>query len=192
MTGCRGLRQSYLLTRKNHQMMNKQFTTEFEDSTAKLLDALSVFNDGNFNTIPFEGSWTAGQVAEHVFKSEGRLPGLLLGHTAPADRDPAGNVAQIRKVFLDFSTKLQSPAFILPSEDAKDRTEMIGMLERNREEMGRIIREDDLTLICEDDPFPGVGCFTRLEWVCFMNCHALRHAHQLNHIHQVLRDLRQA
>lgn len=174
--------------RQNHHMMNAQLNTEFEDSTRKLFQALSAFDDSNFNTIPFEGSWTAGQVAEHVFKSEGRLPGLLLGHTSPADRDPAENVAQIRKVFLDFSTKLKSPDFILPSDDAKDRTALIGMLERNREEMGRIIREDDLTLVCQDDPFPGVGCFTRLEWISFMNCHSLRHAHQLHHIHQVLTE----
>lgn len=167
-------------------MRAEQLTTEFEESTQKLFQALRAFTDTNFNTVPFEGSWTAGQVAEHVFKSEGRLPGLLLGHTTPADRDPARNVAQIRKVFLDFSTKLKSPDFILPSEGAKDSTALIGLLEQNRQQMGRIIRESDLTLICEDDPFPGVGCFTRLEWVCFMNCHSLRHAHQLAHIHQVL------
>ena len=40
---------------------------EFEETTFDLGKVLSSFSQEEFNKIPFEGSWTAGQVAEHLF-----------------------------------------------------------------------------------------------------------------------------
>ena len=38
---------------------------EIKQTAADLLQALEAFNEHSFNQVPFEGSWTAGQVAEH-------------------------------------------------------------------------------------------------------------------------------
>ena len=39
---------------------------EIEQSVDNFIDTLSKFNDEQVNTIPFAGSWTAGQVADHL------------------------------------------------------------------------------------------------------------------------------
>ena len=62
----------------------------------------------------FHGSWTAGQVMEHVTKSNTgiakalNIEGMAVGRNADA-REP-----ELREMFLDFSVKFQSPDFILP------------------------------------------------------------------------------
>lgn len=165
-------------------MTDQELFTEVDEATRKLLHAASVFNDRNFNVVPFAGSWTAGQVAEHVFKSESGVPDILLGNTSRARRDPQEHIPQLRAVFLDFATKMKSPRFILPSDEPKDRKKMIGDLEATKEWISRVVREIDLTRVCEDFLFPGVGALTGLELISFTNYHSLRHAHQLNNIHE--------
>ena len=44
------------------ELNKKELLSSFDDTTAKLLHALSLFNEEELNTVPFEGSWTAGQV----------------------------------------------------------------------------------------------------------------------------------
>jgi hypothetical protein len=166
--------------------MAEDLVSEFEATMEDLLTAIASFNQQQFNTQPFEGGWTAGQVAEHVLKSMSRLPGLLQGGSKPTDGDPYGKTGTIRSVFLDFSTKMKSPDFILPSNELKDKTFFLTAFEKTGKEIGGLIQTIDLSRTFTDFPFPQLGELTGWEWICFAICHTKRHTRQIKAIGEKL------
>jgi len=167
--------------------MDNNIIKEFEESTTGLFQILSSFTNEQFNRVPFEGSWTAGQVAEHLFKSESNAVNAISGNTQPTtDRNPDANEKAIRSSFLNFEIKFQSPDFILPSDEPKDKEEFLKRFENTREGIRQVVKTEDLTLTCTDFSLPGLGEVTRYEWVCFVICHSKRHTHQLKNIHDKL------
>lgn len=153
----------------------------------EVLAALAAFNNTDFNKVPFAGSWTGGQVAEHLLKSIEGIPGLLAGDTAPtAGREPDSHVQTIEDIFLDFDTKMQSPEFILPGEGTHDVKAMLQAYRATIDAIAEKARTLDLSLSCTAFEFPQVGYFTRWEWISFGICHTLRHARQLRNIHHHL------
>ncbi len=66
-----------------------------EETFSRLTAAISKFSEKQFSTpFPFEGSWTAGQVAEHIIKSIGGMPDQK---TQPSDRAHNEKIEAIRK-----------------------------------------------------------------------------------------------
>lgn len=160
-----------------------------ELTTAKdaFLKTLALFTQDNFNTVPFEGSWTAGQVAQHIFKSIDGVPYLITGGSKPTRRDPAQNVPGLRQMFLDFETKMKSPHFILPDDSPKDLQQFVQAL---KEKFDAIIKNSTgayLALTITEFEFPGMGKVTRLELLNFISVHTQRHTHQLKEIKKHLK-----
>ncbi len=170
--------------------MSKNITGEIinglEETTKEFLQAISLFDQTQFNKIPFEESWTAGQVAEHIYKSESRIPALLNGSNKPTLRSPVQNIEQIKNIFLDLSNKFKSPDFILPGDDEKDKNELYENLKTNRAEILQLAGELDLSKTYDMFALPGIGEMTGLEWLTFINCHSKRHSRQLKNIYDVL------
>ncbi|MGK4569346.1 DinB family protein [Flavobacterium sp. 3HN19-14] len=152
----------------------------FEELT-QLIDS---FSEENFNKIPFEGSWTAGQVAQHIKLSAGNVTSVLNGNTAATDRDPEEKIAQLRDLFMNFDTKMQSPVFIIP-EFKKYKTEKFVTFFKNLEEdLSEAIENLDLSQTCLDFEIPGFGKLTRIELIAFVIFHTQRHIHQMRKISQ--------
>jgi len=167
--------------------MNEGIKTEFEESTADLLRTLTSFTNEQFNQVPFEGSWTAGQVSEHLFKSESNAVRTMKGKTKPTEgRNPDANEEAFRESFLNFDIKFQSPDFVLPSDELKNPEEFVKKFKKTREDIRKIIEAGDLNLTCTNFSFPGMGELTRQEWICFVNCHSIRHTQQLKNINNRL------
>jgi DinB superfamily len=167
--------------------MKEKLITGLEETSKDLLATLSYFTQEEFNRVPFEGSWTAGQVAEHLFKSESNIPRVLNGNWEETERDPFEKVAAIESIFLDYTIKLQSPEFILPSDEAKDKEYFIKGFEGTRKELKRLITNSDLSRTFTDFPFPQLGRFTGWEWICFAVCHSKRHIRQMKLIAERLK-----
>ena len=168
-------------------MMNSQeVLKEFKQSADELLQTLSRFSPEEFNRIPFEGSWTAGQVAEHVLKSATGLPRVLKGSTRETERDTNGLIPTLTSIFLDFSTKLQSPDFIIPSNGPHDKQEMIQAMKKTMDEIISSASTADLDKTLTSFPFPQLGEMTGLEWIYFSTCHSKRHTNQLKNIYNRL------
>ncbi|RYY60610.1 MAG: DinB family protein [Chitinophagaceae bacterium] len=155
-------------------------------TSREFLDACRLFTHEEFNKVPFAGSWTPGQVAEHVYKSVSGMPSIMKGNVADTSRDPAAKVAELETIFLDFSTKLKSPDFILPSDKKHDQQEMINALSASFDQIIEIAETEDLSLTCLDFQFPNSGPLTRLELISFAHVHTKRHAHQLSKIKSAL------
>jgi hypothetical protein len=159
--------------------MTQDLLQEFESATTNFLDMLGSFDQQQINTIPFEGSWTAAQVGEHVFKSDNFILESLNGPVQPTNRAPDKQVNGIKKVFLDFETKLAAPEVIIPANGTHDKEALLPALKATREQMTRIIKTTDLTATCFN---PILGEITRLELLTFVTVHTQRHTNQLRKI----------
>jgi len=162
--------------------MKNDLPAEIANAKEALLTALGKFDDETINTVPFEGSWTGGQVAEHVLKSASGVMAALEGDTKPADRNPEQNVQQLRELFLNFNIKMQSPDFIIPSNDPKDIDFLVKALSRTFDGIEKSAVSDDLSLICTTFEMPVMGYLSRSEFINFTYAHTQRHTHQLNNI----------
>ncbi|NII26587.1 DinB family protein [Pseudoflavitalea sp. X16] len=156
------------------------------DLTARgLLETVAAFSQGQFNKIPFAGSWTAGQVSEHLLKSIAGIPELMLGNTrTTTERKGDEKVQAIESIFLDYDIKMKSPDFTLPSGGPHDRNELLNGLRTALDALAEKARTTDLTATCTDFPFPRIGELTRWEWICFAICHSKRHTLQLKNIYR--------
>ncbi|MBW4889805.1 DinB family protein [Mucilaginibacter sp. HMF5004] len=166
--------------------MEKHIATELTNAGDNFLKALSLFTPEEFNKVPFKDSWTAGQIAEHIYKSIKGVPELLTAKGLPTQRDPEQNVAGIRQMFLDFSTKMKSPDFILPSNDTKDKADLMKKLDENFSSIIAAAKTQDHTLTIKDFEFPGSGPVTRIELLNFISVHTQRHTHQLQKVSEAM------
>jgi len=162
--------------------MKNDIITEFESTFADLEAALEKFDENKFNLIPFEGSWSAAQVADHLLQSNNISVNTLTGGVIESNRDPDENEAAIRSAMMDFETKTNAPDFVLPSVEIMNKDEILDCFRTSGSKLRSILIEEDLTKLCTDFPLPVIGELTRYEWLCFTICHTKRHTNQINNI----------
>lgn len=155
---------------------------EFERTEKELTAVFSKFTAAEANKSITPESWTAAQVAEHIIKSQSNFPDLLKGHSSATERDPEEKREKIRKMFLDFSTKMRSPDFILPAEEDHDKVLVLDQIKGKETEISAALKSADLTRTYTDFELPGFGPFTGYEWGWFIIYHTQRHIHQLKNI----------
>ena len=172
-------------------MSTNSILSEVKQTGIELIETIAAFTDEDLNRVPFKGSWTAGQVAEHLLKSESGLPLILRGTSRPTEGSPDENVEEIRNTFLDFKTKMQSPEIILPTAGTKNKEKLVCALEANRRLILELASTTDLTRTFTTYPFPGIGMLTGREWLCFLVCHTIRHIRQMKNIYSIVRASRE-
>ena len=159
---------------------------DFKEATADLLDNLFSIGKDQINAIPFNGSWTAAQLGEHLYQSYKGIPQLFRMPGRTSDRDPAAKKDMIAADFLNFNIKMKSPGFIVPELRTYDREELLNRL---RSVIGNIVETSsniDPTEECTAFALPVYGHLTRLEWIYFLIYHTQRHVHQLKKIREAL------
>lgn len=166
--------------------MKQETLAAFEKTVYELQQTLVPFDQQLLNTVPFEGSWTAAQVVSHVQQSQSLVAGLLYGKTHRAERNPEEKIQVVKKIFLDFSTKLKSPDLILPPGEAQDKEKLLSHLETTAIKITAAIETLPLSEICEEFALPAIGEMTRMEWMYFVIYHTQRHIHQLENISKIL------
>jgi hypothetical protein len=159
--------------------MEKELASEIELTAAELLQVISGFDQEHFNEHPFKDSWTPGQVAEHIYLSASGVLSAVKGSTGPTERDPGQMVAPMRDAFLNFNIKMQSPDFVIPSNDPKDKSSLMLSLKDTWTGLAHAVRTYDLHATCLGFDMPTVGPMTRLEWLSFVVVHTQRHIWQL-------------
>jgi hypothetical protein len=163
-------------------MKTREILEELEQTTTDFSNVLASFTPAQVNMVPFENSWTAGQVAEHILMAETGLPGVLLNNNKTTERPKDEKVPDIEAIFLDFNTKLQAPEFIIPGSGPHDKEQLLRSFQKERSEILMIAGTEDLTQLCTIFPFPQIGELTRWEWITFVICHSKRHIFQLRNI----------
>ncbi|TCC85807.1 DinB family protein [Pedobacter hiemivivus] len=163
--------------------MNKnEIVKELKSTITEFQQLISSFDEQQLNAVPFEGSWTPAQVARHICKANSGFAEALNGPVQDTDRAPDQSVKTIERIMLDFTTKMNAPAFILPEMKAYNKERLINTLEDIKVDVSKAVTDLDLTQTCLSFELPGLGQVTRLEAVYFMIYHTQRHAHQLKNI----------
>jgi hypothetical protein len=167
--------------------MKKDILNAIDETTDQLLTQIALFSQEKFNTVPFEGSWTAAQVAEHIYKSETGIPKIWQGNTVVTTRPVDEKVNILKSIFLDFSSKLKSPDFILPSGGTQQVETLYNAIQSNRAIIRHLIETIDLNLTFTDASFPQLGELTGIEWASFLIYHSKRHTLQLQNIFAIIK-----
>ncbi|BFM45541.1 hypothetical protein CFS9_41820 [Flavobacterium sp. CFS9] len=163
--------------------LKKEITTTF----GEFYDTLSLFTTAEINQVPFEGSWTAGQVTRHIIKSTSGLRQVCDSDTQKLPGNYDDKIPVLTSIFLDFSSKYNSPDFIYPEDREYDKTDLLSSLKRIESEMLPIAENYDLTLTCMNFEIPGVGNLTIYELLSFCVMHAKRHLNQLKNIYNIVK-----
>ncbi len=158
-----------------------EVTNAFKNITDELLELLNSKEETQLNLKPFEGSWSATQVGEHLYKSYAFVE-ILNGHTKPTNRIPDEKVELGKALFENFEAKYKSPEPIVPSATLIKKNELINNLKQRISQIMEVITTKDLLLICKDFAIPEYGEFTGLEWVWFNIYHTRRHVRQIKNI----------
>ncbi|MDR7370033.1 DinB family protein [Flavobacterium aquidurense] len=169
--------------------MKKLLQTNIIETFKKLSEIHSKFTQSELNTVPFEGSWTAGQTTQHIIMASSGFAALFAGHTEGTPRRPDLYVKDLEELFLNFNTKMNAPDFLKPElKDYNKEEQTIKLLEKESDLL-TLSEIHDLTLTCLDFQLPGFEKFTILEFIFFALVHAQRHTHQLNEIYKVLKKV---
>lgn len=162
--------------------MPQHIINQLETALDETLTLLTSFDEKELNTVPFEGSWTAAQVGRHLFKSEEGIDELFFMTTEPVDRAPDARAEEFKKIFLDFSTKMESPDFLVPDDKEYNKERLLQSLKNTKDKVVKAVQTNDLSgLASLPDAHPLKGS-SKLEIVHFMTYHTMRHNHQITKI----------
>jgi hypothetical protein len=150
-----------------------------DTTITSLLEIINKFTPQNINSIPFEGSWTAAQVADHLTKSTISITRALGLTGTKINRDPDERIQELKDIFLNFSTKLKSPDFILPTRDYYEKEVIIAHLTHWLVKLKEIAKDADLSEMIKH---PAFGDITKFEILHFVLYHTQRHTYQLKNI----------
>jgi hypothetical protein len=148
-------------------------------------DFIMPMDDGMINQVPYEGSWTTGQVYDHITKSNNGLSRSLQTPSKPADRDPEARIPELKKVFLDFTHKMKSPDFIIPGNGPFEKQAVISRLDKSLQNLKDNAKDADIKDLIEGLP---LGPITKLEILRFIGIHIERHIHQMEKITTALKN----
>lgn len=165
--------------------MTNPYAPQLETTFTELKNILSSLTEEQLNTTPFPGSWTAGQVGDHLLKSYG-VAQTMNGRSAKAERPFDEKEEIIKSVFLDFDKKLQSPDFIIPTNDHISKEELLQAISDKAAVILQAAQTKDPAELCLDAELPVIGKLTLLEWACFVFCHTQRHINQLKKINSYI------
>lgn len=159
----------------------RKLFADLDKTTTSFILLLDVANENMLDIIPFENSWTVAQVASHVTKSNKAIAQGLQMQGQPAERNADENVEKLKKFFLDYKAKYQSPEFILPTQKKYSKKEVITKLQDSVNMLKSLRDKTDLS---EMITLPGLGEITKFEMLNFVVFHTKRHTRQLKNIMQ--------
>ena len=166
-----------------NSLNTKELFISLDDASSQLLNMIASLSEAELNDVPFKNSWTAAQLASHVTKSNSSISQALNIEAKPAERDPAERVQELKRMFLDFTTKFQSPDFISPMQGSYEKEILISKLNRSVERLKEAARKVNLTDIIN---LPAFGEITKFELLHFVLYHTKRHIHQLKNIMRII------
>jgi len=158
---------------------------QIDETVSELIELMSLLDEDDVNTIPYQDSWTAGQLFEHITKSTESLARAMQKEGTPTERDPGEHIDNLKRIFLDFSTKLKSPDFIVPLEGLYEKSVSIQKLGSSFQHLRDSARSADLTVVIKGTP---LGDSTKWEILHFVLYHTQRHLHQMKKIYDALKN----
>ena len=167
-------------------MDTKEIFSEIDSTITEVEQLFSLFTDEEVNSIPFEGSWTAAQLVEHVNLSLSGFIYQLFGPVRDTERQPDAGVQQLRDMFLNFENKFQASPPIKPASKNYKKAELLSTLDELKTKLSSFDTSSDLSKTCVAVELPFFGYLTRTEIAYFIIYHTQRHLHQLKNIYNII------
>lgn len=166
------------------QNLNRQrYLDMFDRMTEDLLETYTELDKATFHRPLGEGKWTAGQVLEHLIKSEKGT--LLIIDRTPAAPAGEGRVADEKVALIEgFKSpeqQLVAPPNLQPGDPTgHKRMDMLDVLADLRGDMRTVydFHPNEATVI-EMYAHPIFGTLTVCEWFFFTAMHGERHRMQV-------------
>lgn len=159
-----------------------QLKSELDKALNQFMQLIASLDDEQLNKKPFEGSWSAGGIAEHLIMSNKGFVEIINGPDKETERAPDKLEETIKRDFGDFSFKMDAPEFVWPKNSRNNKHELLHSLGKLKGAFEHAIETLDLSKTCLAFEVPVYGYLTRLEAIWFIICHTTRHAHQLKNI----------
>jgi hypothetical protein len=93
-----------ILYNKLINAMKDEILNRFDKTTDELIGLLTPLTQEQLNKVPFENSWTAGQVGDHLCKSYDAT-GVLNGNIKATDRVPDEKAGRGKQAVFRFHYK---------------------------------------------------------------------------------------
>jgi hypothetical protein len=155
--------------------LNQDISSVFDE----VIDVLNEIPQNLFNKIPFEDSWTIGQVAEHIAICSRGIPD---GHVKEVERVYDENEEALKGIFLDMNQKAKAAPAVTPHLPPHQKEELLEKIKANKIVLTKTVKDKELSQICLDMEFPFMGYLTRYEWLRFVQVHTQRHLNQIKNI----------
>lgn len=163
-------------------METKDLHEKTDGTLRELILLIYSFDQEEMNRVPFEGSWTAGQLAQHIILSCSGFLEMVNGALDESKKVPDLLVERIKDTFLNFDIRMKSPDFVVPPDKTYEKEDVLHSLEDIRLKLLDAIDTLDLTKTCTSFQLPVYGFLTRWEAIHFVLYHTQRHIQQLQNI----------
>lgn len=160
-------------------MEKAQLSQDISSVFDEVMDVLNQIPQDLFNRVPFEDSWTIGQVAEHIAICSRGIPD---SHVQEAERPYNENEDALKEIFLDMRQKAKADPAVTPHLPPHQKEELLEKIKANKILLTNTINDKELPQICLDMEFPFMGYLTRYEWLRFVQVHTQRHLNQIKNI----------
>ncbi len=85
--------------------LTKQISKDVKAAATNLIQIFEPLEEEQINKIPFEGSWTAAQVAEHIIKSNSSIEQSLKSKGKVTERNIDKGIEGLKKDISGFNHK---------------------------------------------------------------------------------------
>jgi uncharacterized damage-inducible protein DinB len=163
----------------------EELTIEIKNVNRELIQTLSKFSTKELNKIQKEESWTAGQVTEHIIKSNGGILTQLLKGDANPSRRPFDEQVELIKNIFRSEDKMKTDPALEPSQPPHALEDLMKSLNQQKVQQLETINVKELKEVSSELQFPpAANGLTRYEWIIFMIEHTRRHGKQIENIYK--------
>jgi hypothetical protein len=176
-----------MVLKKDYMVIERLNTAELfsslDETWVAFLKLVSSVDGQDINIVPFEDSWTVAQLATHITKSNKAIVQALQMEGKPCNRNADERADELKKIFLDFTVKFQSPEFIVPEKKEYKKEAVVEQLENSIEQLKQLRTKKNLYEIII---LPAFGELTKFEILYFVLVHTQRHLRQLKNILSII------
>ncbi len=157
-----------------------------EQGRDRLLTAVAGLDDAAWNYRTAPDRWSAAQITEHLYKSEGLFQDSVEQFLSiPANPDwetaTAAKTDMLESGMRDRSTKAQAPEPLKPGGEMS-RADLIRAFAEARNETIRYVRETDKPIKQHVGDFGPFGPVNAMQVILLRGAHTLRHMEQLDEV----------
>jgi hypothetical protein len=161
----------------------QELIREIDDTISQFIDMISMLDNGQINEIPYENSWTAGQLFNHIQKSTAGVVKAMKTDGKPTDKDSRDKITELKNIFLDVSNKFQSPHEIVPDAGPFEKQKTVDDLKQCFKDLEFYSRNTNLNEEMDGGP---LGPITKYELLHFVLYHSQRHLRQMKRIYEAV------